>query len=122
VTRLPTIQTTGNPPRLYINWRLPFKTRGTLRAAAFAPGEAPLIQLPPSFHGEVIRRKPWNIYTGRRRQIVYVVYSYDVPIAWAYADGSVERPGEWYSSTTNRHQQIAAALTDPQGFYGALPE
>lgn len=120
---LRTINTTGTIPRLYVNWRLPFKTRGNLKALAFDEGEAPPIPLPESFYANtVIKRKPWNIYTGRRASIVYVVYSYGVPIAWVYADGSVERPVDWYSSTTNRHQMVCNALQEPQGAYGARPE
>jgi hypothetical protein len=117
-----TITTTGTQPRNYVNWQVPFKTRGHLRAERFAAGEAPVIQQPPSVYGMVIKRKPWNIYAGRRAQIVYVVYSYDVPIAWAYADGTVDRPSDWYSTTTQRHKEIAAALSDAQGYYGPRPE
>lgn len=39
-------------------------------------------------------------------QSSYVVYSYDTPIAWTKADGSLFLDGRKYSATTSRHQSL----------------
>lgn len=38
----------------------------------------------------------------------YVIYSYQVPIAWITPEGEVVMPDYTYSATTSRHQMICA--------------
>ena len=42
------------------------------------------------------------------RDVVYWIYSYDTPIAWIFADLTVEMPSVDYAPTTTTHQEVVA--------------
>lgn len=46
----------------------------------------------------------WDQYRRDRNTIVYVVMSYDTPIAWKYRDGTWCVVPQVFSQTTSRHQ------------------
>jgi hypothetical protein len=50
------------------------------------------------------------LQTGR--DVVYWIYSYDTPIAWIFADLTVEMPKVDYSPTTTTHQELVAEALD----------
>ncbi len=65
------------------------------------------------------------------RKIDYVIYSYQTPIAWHYADihlGTVHQDGRWeipearYSVTTTAHQRAVRTAIDNSGYYVGLHE
>jgi len=46
------------------------------------------------------------------RDVVYWIYSYDTPIAWIFADLTVEMPSVDYAPTTTTHQEVVAEALD----------
>lgn len=49
-------------------------------------------------------------FRADKDRIVYVVRSYDTPIAWVLDDGTVYRVGQRFSVTTSRHQSTLYLL------------
>lgn len=56
--------------------------------------------------------------------MVYVVYSYQTPIAWSKCDGKHEWviPPVLYSVTTSHHQGLVMVEADDPGFYARMYE
>lgn len=48
---------------------------------------------------------------------VYVIYSYNTPIAWALSKDAWIIPKVRYSTTTTQHQNIIQTAVDNPGFY-----
>ena len=46
------------------------------------------------------------------RDVIYWIYSYDTPIAWIFADLTVEMPSVDYPPTTTTHQKVVAEALD----------
>jgi hypothetical protein len=54
-------------------------------------------------------------YAERMHRPLYVVYSYDTPIAWAVGDADGYMVSQRFSPTTSRHQGIVPAINRTHG-------
>lgn len=84
-------------PRMIAN-RTPFQTYGALKGTEYRRGAGSLpygCQLPEPWRG--------RFEADTRNREVYVVWSYDTPIAW-YTEAGWVVPDAKYSMTTSHHQ------------------
>lgn len=65
-------------------------------------------QLPEPFRHE---------FWASRLEIVYTVLSYETPILWVLADGTVVQPDVRYSPTTSQHQGMLYLVTSPEAAF-----
>lgn len=78
---------------------------GNMRGAWYPNGTGPTVgKLPP----ELRRSLRGTGHVLEDMMPVYVVYSYDTPIAWRRPGGPWRRPEVRYSVTTSHHQSLAA--------------
>lgn len=80
-----------------------FECHGALRGIT-EPGEFFPNRLPYAYAG---------LFNRTKDQIVYVVLSYETPIAWVLVGGEVVIPDVTYSVTTSRHQNRVRAVLLP---------
>jgi hypothetical protein len=56
--------------------------------------------------------KGWNTVMWPTTGALYIIYSFDTPIAWIDAYGRAKRSPQWYSQRTSRHQSLLYTLAD----------
>jgi hypothetical protein len=77
---------------------LPFATSGALRGNAYNNGNT----------GRLVGAD-LDRYHADANKIIYVVISYNTPIAWVTQDGTVYNVGMSFSATTSKHQGTVRA-------------
>lgn len=87
---------------------IPFDSQGAMRARRFE-GRPRTADIVNSFTG------PYGVLDGMRDSIatpLYVVWSYETPIAWVSWCGSICIPDVKYSPTTTHHQGLCHMFLD----------
>lgn len=84
--------------RKALSEHLPFKTSGALRGE-----QVNGIVYAASVKGQLNDAEDRQFFIDAH-DIVYVVYSYDTPIAWVKRDGTVHIVDQKFSVTTSKHQ------------------
>lgn len=100
---MPTYPTNSWRTREALVERKPFRTHGALRAEEWPGRYADPGLLPGEW------RSRWE-RDAINRQVAYAVFSYQTPIAWVLADGTVVKVDHKWSVTTSRHQGMLYAL------------
>lgn len=84
-----------------------FTTSGALRGERWEVPEVSYWDL-----GDLNRDEAKRFLTDHDDGIIYVVRSYDTPIAWVKRDGSVYRVSQKFSPTTSKHLGATYCLAD----------
>lgn len=92
-------RTTVNYADTYIQALEPFHT-GNPRGGLWGDDSSTVMHL-----GKL--PEPYRSQIYESPGLVYVVYSYQTPIAWVTSDGKTHIPDVKYSVTTTKHQHIA---------------
>lgn len=101
------VKTSTREAATLVGLKVPFHSYGALSARAFTGNDylwAPRGQLPVVWHDPFVHDAP-----------LYVVYSYDTPIAWFSPLRGWVVPQRKYSATTSRHQGVTQRGITNQG-------